>query len=93
LSYGRPAGSPPNPWERGTDEKIDRPVTIEVCVENTGGLVTAQRAGADRVELCASLIEGGLTPSLGMVEEAVIPPKVRGWISRIFSASCMRRFR
>jgi copper homeostasis protein len=38
-------------------------VSIEVCVENTDGLVAAQRAGADRVELCASLLEGGLTPS------------------------------
>ena len=45
-------------------------VTIEVCVENTDGLVAAQRAGADRVELCASLLEGGLTPSWGMIEQA-----------------------
>jgi copper homeostasis protein len=44
---------------------------IEVCVENTDGLVAAQRAGADRVELCAALLEGGLTPSWGMVEEAM----------------------
>jgi len=50
--------------------KPDHPLTIEVCVENTDGLVAAQRAGADRVELCASLLEGGLTPSWGMVEEA-----------------------
>ena len=49
----------------------DRPVAIEVCVENADGLVAAQRAGADRVELCAALIEGGLTPSSGMVEEAI----------------------
>ena len=47
-----------------------RGVAIEVCVENTDGLVSAQRAGADRVELCASLLEGGLTPSQGMVEQA-----------------------
>lgn len=47
-----------------------QPVTIEVCVENTDGLVAAQRAGADRVELCASLLEGGLTPSWGMIEQA-----------------------
>ncbi len=45
-------------------------VVIEVCVENTDGLIAAQRAGADRVELCASLVEGGLTPSWGMIEEA-----------------------
>ena len=49
---------------------VARRVTIEVCVENTDGLVVAQEAGADRVELCASLLEGGLTPSWGMVEEA-----------------------
>jgi copper homeostasis protein len=39
-------------------------------VENTDGLVAAQEAGADRVELCASLLEGGLTPSWGMIQEA-----------------------
>ena len=50
--------------------KPARRITIEVCVENTDGLVAAQRAGADRVELCASLLEGGLTPSWGMVQEA-----------------------
>ncbi|MCX7382378.1 MAG: copper homeostasis protein CutC [Alphaproteobacteria bacterium] len=38
---------------------------IELCVEGVDGAVTAAEAGADRVELCASLLEGGLTPSLG----------------------------
>lgn len=47
------------------------PFLLEVCVENTDGLIAAQEAGADRVELCASLLEGGLTPSLGMVELAL----------------------
>ena len=46
------------------------PRNIEICVENTDGLIAAQNAGADRVELCASLLEGGLTPSIGMVREA-----------------------
>ena len=50
---------------------------IEVCVEGIDGLAAAQAAGADRVELCASLLEGGLTPSLGVVraslEIATIP--------------------
>jgi copper homeostasis protein len=44
---------------------------IEICVEGVDGLVAAQNAGADRVELCASLVEGGLTPSLGTVREAL----------------------
>lgn len=44
---------------------------IEICVEGIDGLVAAQTAGADRVELCASLVEGGLTPSLGTVRRAL----------------------
>ena len=44
---------------------------IEVCVEGIDGLVAAQDAGADRVELCASLVEGGITPSLGTVRAAM----------------------
>ncbi|KFC61359.1 Cytoplasmic copper homeostasis protein cutC [Devosia sp. LC5] len=48
------------------------PFKIEICVEGIDGLVAAQQAGADRVELCASLLEGGLTPSLGVVREALL---------------------
>jgi copper homeostasis protein len=44
---------------------------IEVCVEGIDGLIAAQQAGADRVELCASLLEGGITPSFGTVREAM----------------------
>lgn len=45
--------------------------TIEICVEGIDGLAAAQAAGADRVELCASLLEGGLTPSLGVIRQAL----------------------
>jgi copper homeostasis protein len=44
---------------------------IEICVEGIDGFLAAQSAGADRAELCASLLEGGLTPSLGVVKQAL----------------------
>jgi copper homeostasis protein len=49
---------------------VPRPL-IEICVEGIDGLAAAQAAGADRVELCASLLEGGLTPSFGVVRQAL----------------------
>jgi copper homeostasis protein len=40
---------------------------FEICVEGIDGAIAAERGGADRAELCASLIEGGLTPGLGTI--------------------------
>lgn len=53
-----------------TSQTPSRPL-IEVCVEGVDGLVAAQQGGADRVELCASLVEGGLTPSHGTIRAAL----------------------
>lgn len=45
-------------------------LTLEVCVDAVAGLEAAVQGGADRVELCAALGVGGLTPSVGVMEAA-----------------------
>ncbi len=44
---------------------------VEVCANSISSALAAERAGADRVELCSELGLGGITPSYGFLKTAV----------------------
>lgn len=46
-------------------------IFIEAAVESIGGALAADAEGVDRLELCGSLHDGGLTPSAGLMRCAL----------------------
>lgn len=59
------ASTPPH---RG---KMDRGGILEVCTGSLTSVLHAAEGGAQRIELCSGLDEGGLTPSLGLMHAAM----------------------
>ncbi len=41
---------------------------VEVCANSLESALNAQKAGADRIEICSELGVGGITPSYGLLK-------------------------
>ncbi|WP_279610403.1 copper homeostasis protein CutC, partial [Burkholderia territorii] len=65
-------------------------ILLEVIATTLSDAQTAARAGADRIELVTGLAEGGLTPSIGLIEavaravpipvNVIVRPHSRGFV-------------
>ena len=50
---------------------------LEICAADMHSVHAAAEGGANRVELCSGLAEGGMTPSAGFVKSALKVPGIR----------------
>ncbi len=55
-------------------------ISVEVCATSINSALAARIAGANRIELCDNISEGGTTPSAGMIKHCVENLKIETWV-------------
>lgn len=79
----------------------DKRILVEACVDSVASSIAAEQGGAQRLELCDALFDGGTTPSAGMISAckeavsipvfAIIRPRGGGFVYSEAECDVMRR--
>lgn len=49
---------------------------VEICANSYRSAINAEKSGAHRIELCAELAVGGITPSFGLIKKVITTLKI-----------------
>lgn len=77
-------------------------MSIEVCVDSVESAIIAQKCGADRLEVCMSLVTGGITPHIPFIRtirdyvnrpiHVLIRPRYGDFLYSTYEVLQMRRY-